>query len=120
MATQLLYLPDGIKGEWCDLELAKKASATAATNSVEDVDYVFLRGQWAKDLLSGDLKAAHKSWGRWQGFSGVDPWEDLGWRNFLELQKFGESLWEDFDASRIGELVLLRTFISCLTGADSD
>jgi hypothetical protein len=118
MAMQFVDLPDLIKGEWCDLDLARKASIRASSERLENSDYVFLKGQWARDLLRGDLKAAHKSWGRWQGFSGGDPWEDLGWRNFSELQKFGESLWDGFDASRIGEFVLLRTLISYWPGED--
>ena len=112
METLLIDLPDWIKGDWCNVELAEEASDSVILGTVEEIDHQFLKSQWARDLLIGDLKAAHKSWGKWQGFTGGDPWEDDGWRNFLELQRFGESLWEDFDASRLEEYAWFRTYIS--------
>jgi hypothetical protein len=104
MATKSVDLPDLFKGDWCNVELAAQVDDPVTRETFEEIDYQILKGHWARDLLVGDLKAAHKSWGRWQGFTGGDPWEDLGWRNFLELQRFGERLWEDFDASQFREL----------------
>jgi hypothetical protein len=118
MAIQFIDLPDRIKGDWCNFELAEQASGSSTAETEEEIDHKFLKGQWARDLLIGDLKAAHKSWGKWQGFTGRDPWEDPGWRNFLELQRFGDSLWKDFDASRFRELEWLRTLISYWPGGD--
>jgi len=119
METQFFDLPDRIKGDWCNVELAAQAADSMTPETDEEIDSEFLKSLWARDLLKGDLKAAHKSWGRWQGFTGGDPWEDLGWRNFLELQKFGDRLWKDFDASRFRELLWLRTFISYWPGLGS-
>jgi hypothetical protein len=119
-ATQFIDLPDLIKGDWCNVELAAQVDDSINPEMVEEIDYQFLKGRWARDLLVGDLKAAHKAWGRWKGFTGGDPWEDPGWSNFLELQRFGETLWEDFDASRFRELVWLSTFISYWPGVDWD
>jgi hypothetical protein len=118
METMLTDLPDWIKGDWCNVELAEQVDDPVTPETVEEIDHQFLKCQWARDLLGGDLKDAHKSWGRWQGFSGGDPWEDQGWRNFLELQRFGERLWNDFDASRFRDFVWLRTYISYWSGAD--
>jgi hypothetical protein len=120
MATQFIDLPDRIKGDWCNVELAAQVAGSVNPETVDEIDYQFLKGKWARDLLTGDLKAAHKSWGKWQGFTGEDPWEDIGWRNFLELQRFGERLWKDFDASQFRELLWLRTFVSYWPGVDLD
>jgi len=118
METLLTDLPDRIKGDWCDVDLAEQADDPVTTETVEEIDHQFLKRQWAKYLLIGDLKAAHKSWGKWQGFTGGDPWEDVGWRNFLELQRFGETLWKDFDASRFRDFLWLRMYISYWPGAE--
>ena len=118
MARRSVDLPDWVKGDWCDLDLAERSDDYSIPENDEDEDYKYLRRKWAGDLLRGDLKSAHRSWGRWQGFTGGDPWEDRGWRNFNELQEFGEQLWKDFDASRFEELVWLRTFISYWPGLD--
>ncbi len=117
METHLIDLPDRIKGDWCDIELAAQADDSGTPETVDEIDHQFLKSQWARSLLLGDLKAAHKFWGKWQGFAGGDPWEDAGWRNFLELQRFGERLWEDFDASRLQEFLWFRTYISYWPGA---
>lgn len=111
-SEQLENLPERVRGDWCDLETALKQDETVAAETLEDFNDYFLKNQWAQDLMVGDLKAAHKSWGRWQGFTGKDPWADTGWRNFLELQQFGERLWDDFDASQAQERVWLRVLIS--------
>jgi hypothetical protein len=120
MTKQFIELPDQVKGEWCNVRLASQAADLVIPETVEEIDYQSLKGKWARDLLTGDLKAAHKSWGKWQGFTGGDPWEDDGWRNFQELKRFGETLWKDFDASRFRELVYLRSFISYWAGVDSE
>ena len=112
METMLTDLPDWIKGDWCNVQLAEQTDDTVDAKTVEEADKQSLKSQWARYLLTGHLRAAHKSWGKWQGFTGGDPWEDDGWRNFLELQRFGESLWEDFDASRFEEYAWFRTYIS--------
>ena len=116
--TRFIDLPDWIKGDWCNVELAEQASDSVILGTVEEIDRQFLKSQWARDLLIGDLKAAHKSWGKWQGFTGGDPWEDVGWRNFLKLQRLGERLWKDFDASRFRDFVWLRTYISYWPGVE--
>jgi hypothetical protein len=118
VVTRLIDLPDMIKGDWCDVELASRADESVVPQTVQEIDHQFLKREWARDLLRGDFKAAHKAWGKWQGFAGKDPWEDVGWRSFLELQRFGERLWEDFDASRFHEFVWFRTFISYWPGAE--
>jgi hypothetical protein len=118
MATRSVDLPGMIKGDWCDVELAFQADDSVIPETVEEIDCQFLKSQWARYLLSGDLKAAHKSWGKWKGFSGGDPWEDVGWQNFLELQRFGETLWKDFDASRFRDFLWLRMYISYWPGAE--
>jgi hypothetical protein len=122
MLTKLRDLPEAIKGDWCNVDLVAESLAldAATPETMEETDYRHLKSHWVRDLLGGDLKAAHRSWGRWQGFTGGDPWKDSGWRNFLELQRFGERLWDDFDASRLGDLVWLSTFISYWPGVDSD
>lgn len=119
MVRELEDLPEFVKGDWCNVDLLTKAFDAANFETEEESDYEHLRNQWAKDLLGGDLKAAHRSWGRWQGFTGGDPWEDSGWRNFMETQRLGERLWEDFDATRLGDLVCLQTYISYWPDADS-
>jgi len=118
MAARSVDLPERIKGDWCNLELAAQVDNAVIPETVEEIDHQFLKSQWARDLLSGDFKAAHKSWGKWQGFTGGDPWEDVGWRNFLELQRFGESFWKDFDAARFEDFVWFRTFISYWPSVD--
>ncbi len=73
MATQFIDLPHRIKGEWCNIELAAQVDDSLTPETVEEIDYQLLKVQWARDLLIGDLKAAHKSWGKWKGFTGQDP-----------------------------------------------
>ena len=118
MVAQSVDLPEMIKGDWCNVELAAQVDNAVIPETAEEIDHQFLKCQWARDLLGGDLRSAHKSWGKWQGFAGEDPWEDFGWRNFLEIQRFGERLWKDFDASRFGDFVWLRTHISYWPGVE--
>lgn len=112
-------LPDWIKGDWCDPAVAEQEMDVDQPRTLEEVDDRLLRLRWVTALLAGDLKAAHRAWGKWQGFTGRDPWEDRGWSNFFELQRFGERLWDDFDAARLHERVLLNTLISCWPDAGS-
>jgi hypothetical protein len=110
-------LPEEYVGSWCDTGWAERILAKEIQ---ENQKYVAqLRIQWAEALLSGEMKRAHKLWGKWQGFSGNDPWEDDGWRNFWEIQRFGEEIWHDFDASRASEWTLLSTYLSYLPLRDS-
>ena len=118
METMLKDLPDRIKGDWYDVGLAEQIGDSVILETAKEIDHQFLKSQWAKYLQIGDFKAAHKSWGNWQGSAGGDPWEDAGWRNFLELQRFGERLWKDFDASRFRDFVWLRIYISYWQGAE--
>jgi len=111
-------LPEWVRGEWCNLTLAEQDIYPAGPKTLEEVDDWLLRQRWVRALLSGDLKAAHAAWGKWQGYTGRDPWEDRGWSNFLKIQRFGESLWDDFDASRFDERVWLKTSISYWPNTD--
>ena len=104
-------LPQAFKGEWSRIDLAIRTYTGDEKNLLGTVDK-YMRDLWAEALIEGNLKAAHKLWGKWQSFQGNDPWEDEGWRNFWELQKFGETLWDDFDAASFQEKMWLKTFIS--------
>ncbi|MEJ2717108.1 MAG: hypothetical protein P8182_08200 [Deltaproteobacteria bacterium] len=115
MGLRSQELPEAYRGPWCDRELARQNDTCDECGVEERVDRR-LRDHWARALLSGDLKRAHKLWGKWQGFTGNDPWEDNGWRRFWELQRMGGKLWEDFDASNMQGKMLLRTFISYWPG----
>ncbi len=108
-------IPEQFKGNWCNVELAEEVNSFDNKQS-EDHDEQQLRERWAKALLDGDMKKAHRAWGRWQGLNGGDPWEDAGWRNLWEAQRHGERLWEDFDVSDAGEKIWLRMFISYWEG----
>jgi hypothetical protein len=116
MGLRSQELPEAYRGRWCDRELAEQNDTCDECGAAES-DALGLRNRWARALLSGDLKRAHKLWGKWQGFAGNDPWEDDGWRRFWVLQRMGDKLWEDFDASNMQGNVLLRTFISYWPGS---
>lgn len=105
-------LPDWLRGEWCNGALALQDIYPGEPKTLEEVDDRLMRQRWVRALLSGDLKAAHTAWGKWQGYTGRDPWEDPGWSRFLEIQRFGEKLWDGFDASRFQEHFWLNTFLS--------
>ena len=108
------------KGAWCDENLAVQQEERS--DDVAGMEYYgsFLRELWASALIKGDLKSAHKLWGKWQSVLGRDPWEDAGWSNFWELQHFGERLWEDFNAAKANDNILLRAFLSYWPGTDTE
>jgi hypothetical protein len=105
-------IPERYRGPWCDMEIAEIVRDPDADNMYPQEDEAQLREAWAEALLEGDLNSAHKLWGKWQGYSGNDPWEDPGWKTFWDTQNFGHTLWDDFDASETDEKLLLKTFIS--------
>lgn len=111
MAFDRTTLPPFFRGEWCAIEKAIRTYHGEDGTLLKTVDK-YMRDMWANALIDGRLKEAHRHWGKWQAFKGNDPWEDKGWRNFWELQKFGETLWDDFDASQYQERMWLKTFIS--------
>jgi hypothetical protein len=115
MRSKARELPEAYRGQWCDRELARQNDMCDDCGTEEDDDRR-LRDQWATALLSGHLKRAHKLWGKWQGFTGNDPWEDDGWRRFWEFQRLGDGIFDDFDASNMQEKMLLRAFISYWPG----
>lgn len=117
MGSRAQELPEAYRGQWCDRKLAEQ-NYTCDECSAEESDDRRLRNQWATALLSGNLKRAHKLWGKWQGFSGNDPWEDDGWRRFWETQRLGDGIFEDFDASNMQDKMLLRVFISYWPGSE--
>ena len=108
------------RGPWCDMELAAMNPQDAEDQAGTEVYNGFLRELWVTALTGGNLKSAHKLWGKWQSVVGNDPWADEGWRNFWELQRFGEKFWADFDASAFSDRILLNTFISYWNEADSE
>jgi hypothetical protein len=87
-------------------------------DDLEEKNWIVLREQWASALLKGDFKTAHKLWGKWQGFSGNDPWDDEGWRKFWEIQRYGEKFWDDFDATHFEDKMLLEIVLSYWPGSD--
>ena len=92
MGLRSQELPEPYRGQWCDRELAERNDRCDECGA-EESDDRRLKSHWARALLSGDLKRAHKLWGKRQGFTGNDPWEDDGWRRFWELQRMGDKLW---------------------------
>jgi hypothetical protein len=112
MARYTESIPEKYRGPWCDEENARSTSNAPFTHSEADEHLEILRRQWARFLMDGDLKRAHKLWGKWQGYSGQDPWEEPGWRLFWERQRGGEKLWEDFNALDSEDKIVLRCFIS--------
>lgn len=117
--TQCVHqIPERFIGDWCNAELAGQVNSSASGQS-DELDESKLRERWARALLDGDIRTAHKVWGRWQGFSGGDPWEDTGWRNLWEAQRSDEHFWKDFDGSSWEEKLSLRMFISYWEGAAS-
>jgi hypothetical protein len=119
--TKCVYqIPERFKGGWCNAELAEKVDSDFSGDEQSgELSEEQLRERWAKALLAGDMKSAHRAWGRWQGFNGGDPWEDSGWRNLWEAQRRDEQFWKDFEDSICQEKVWLRTFISYWEGAAS-
>lgn len=116
MDRYIEHIPEDYRGPWCDEESARSAYQDSLARSDADRGAGLLRRQWARFLMDGDLKAAHKLWGKWQGYSGRDPWEDPGWRNFWVRQKSGEKLLADADDSELQEQTVLRCFISYWEG----
>lgn len=112
MVNTYANIPERYQGSWCDTELAEMILSHDSIEGNVEEDEPELREAWAEALNDGDLKMAHRLWGKWQGYSGKDPWEDDGWRNFWEAQNIGATLWEDFDASKVEERILLKTYIS--------
>ena len=104
-------LPKGFRGDWTKIDQAIRTYEGEEGNMLAAVDK-YMRDLWADALIDGDLKTAHKHWGKWRAFKGDDPWDDEGWRNFWELQKFGEALWDDFDATEYRDKMWLKTYIS--------
>jgi hypothetical protein len=120
MSENSIHIEERYRGPWCDGARARSVHEQLDESMYIDPYDRRLPEQWAEALLNGDLKSAHKLWGKWQGFTGQDPWEDRGWRNFWEVQKFGEKLWTGFDASSDDDKLVLNTFISYWPGADSE
>lgn len=112
-------IPRDYEGDWCDRDVAHDVLENDFGDSEELASVANPAIQWAHALLRGDIHSAHKLWGKWQGYAGNDPWEDPGWRLFWEVQRFGEHLWEDFDAAEVDERAYFTTFISIWPEADS-
>ncbi len=115
MFTKARHLPNEFKGDWCDVESARQYRDQPGPAD-DELGVGFLRTAWAEALLQGDLKAAHKHWGKLKGFTGSDPWEDNAWRAFREAQQLGERIWDDFDASKHHDRVVMKTFMSYWSG----
>ena len=120
MSKMSQEIAESYRGAWCDESLAMLKDEHG--DDAAGLEYYggFLRELWASALVKGDLKSAHKLWGKWQSVIGRDPWEDEGWRNFWELQRFGEKLWDDFNAAQDQDRVLLQTFLSYWPEAEID
>lgn len=112
MNDRYANIPEKYWGPWCDMEIAELIMDPDMREAPSEDDESELRDAWAEALMEGDLKMAHRLWGKWQGYSGGDPWEDEGWKTFWDTQNLGETLWDDFDASRPQEKLLLTTYVS--------
>ncbi len=112
MRKILQKLPERFRGEWCDERQARMVHDMGGASVGAGRHDSHLPEAWADALLKGDLPGAHKLWGKWQGYTGRDPWEDHAWREFWETQKFGEQLWDDFDASTCADKQVFHTKIS--------
>ena len=115
MGRNIEDIPEDYRGPWCDEESARSACQDSKERPESDGGAALLRRQWARVLMKGDLKAAHKLWGKWQGYSGRDPWDEPGWRNYWVRQKSGEKLWA-VDGVEPEEQIVLECFISYWEG----
>jgi hypothetical protein len=118
MVKCVFHIPERFAGDWCNAELAEQVDSSEGGQS-DELDERRLRGLWAKALLAGDVRAAHRAWGRWQGLSGGDPWGDAGWRNIWDAQRNDAHFWKHFDGPAFQETLWLRMFISYWEGASS-
>ena len=108
------------RGPWCEAGIGTFNGKADEADPDQKAYQSHLRRQWEEALREGDLKEAHKRWGKWQSFICRDPWADEGWRRFWEVQRMGQELWEEFDASTISEKLILRTRLSYCTDFDED
>ena len=120
MTEPFQNIPKRYRGPWCDQENAKTTREDESSETGFKLGEDQLRRDWANALLKGDLRSAHKLWGKWQGYSGQDPWEEEGWRNFWEArQAAGERREETADERDVNDAVY-RTYISYRPGLRED